>query len=505
MTEPAGDGGHTLVLAGHGSHTAPAASEPIHAHADRLRTAGGFDEVSVAFWQGDPHLRGALRRARGERVTVVPMLMAAGYFADTVFPRELGLTDDAALDVAKAVRYTAPVGTHPGITDVIVDRAVAATGEPDLGQGVGLAVVGHGTDRHAGSGVSTREHVAALRRADRFDEVRAFYLDQDPRVDALVTRMGSPRIVVVPLFVADGPHTTEDVPRAIGLPAEPSGPATLAGREVWYGRAVGTAPALSAVIRDLAESDDARYAEDRGSAGPTDAVAAARAFGRWVDAAREKRDGTRRWGQLAIAVEAGPRYSVRHRRDASTARDRLDRQSDVADLRDVIRFDDAGGFRPFSGAKTLPTGWVIDGHSHRELSRIVETVYPASIVDWYRETEGALDGTAYAPTAERQTGRFAGLASVPAGVRRATIAACCTDCSRRPVWTDQGGDGGPIPCREPCSFLLHAVATVDGVETSGPVDPAVPDGAVDRPGNRYRERSLRARDRGAPTPAGGEP
>lgn len=494
----------TLVLAGHGSHVSPASSDPLFAHADRLGDASAFEEVLVAVWQGEPHLRTALRRARADRVTVVPVMMAGGYFTDQVFPRELRLTGCEPVDVAKSVRYTDPVGSHPALADVIVRRAESALDATVSPGDVGLALVGHGTPRHEASGVSTRDHAQRLRDRDRFEEVRPYYLDQDPRVDGLTAQMATDDIVVVPLFVADGPHTREDIPRAIGLPTDPAGPTDIDGHRVWYTGAIGTDPTLATVIQDLAGSERVRKTV-RGSDERGDATPAIEVFGRWLEA----QPGGRRWGELLLAAgeeATGPsKYSVRHQRDAGIPASQLDSIETLPGLRETVRYDNQGRYRPFAGAKTLPSGWVRTVDSLQALFRTVDVVYPGSVVDWYREGTGDFDSLDFETVADRHTGRYDDLGSIPEADREATIAACCGDCSRRPVWTDGGGQESAIPCREPCSFLLAAMTTfhdLDTVRTAGADDS--PDGDLDAPGNRYRKRYRHARtDHLAPTPGDG--
>lgn len=500
-----------LVLVGHGSHTTPRSSDPITTHADRLRAADGFEEVRAAFWQGEPHLREVVRTVRSRAVTIVPVMMAKGYFTAEVFPRELRLTADQPLECAKLVRYTDPVGTHPALTQVIVSRAKAVTGDPAVGPGVGLALVGHGTDRHRASDATTRDHVSRLQAGNRFDEVRGFFLDEEPRIDGLTEQMSADDIVVVPLFVADGTHTLTDIPDRIGLPPEPDGPTVLRGHRIWYSKAVGTDPVLIDVIRDLAsETGDVIYAAGDGDGG-NDTKAATRAFGRWLDSAVEGGQGLRQWGELTITVEKtgsdATQYTVRHQQDADTPADGLANRSEVPALCETVRYDDAGRFRPFAGARTLPTGWVAEANNLPDLYRIVDAVYPASIVNWYRDRDGRLDVTRFEEAARRHTGRYGDLDAIPETVRDATVTACCGDCARQPSWTAvDEGNGSDIPCREPCSFLLAAMETfrnIDEEDQSVPTDPSVADGALDRRGNRYRQRYRRART-GEPVPIKGD-
>ncbi|WP_049925173.1 CbiX/SirB N-terminal domain-containing protein [Halopiger goleimassiliensis] len=297
-----------LVIAAHGSHLNPNASDPAYAHADTVRETGAFDEVREAFWKEEPHFREVIRTLESEEVFVVPLFISEGYFTERVIPRELrlegwdpdlwdsdGTSADSvtleATDVGKPIHYCGPVGTHDAMTDVIVGRAESVTGDPDVGEGFGLAVVGHGTERNENSAKAVEYHAERIRQRDRFDEVRALFMDEEPEVDDVTDYFGGearrasesssgrgPRdVVVVPLFVADGYHTQEDIPEDVGLTEDYrqgwSVPAEVDGHRIWYAGAVGTEALMADVILERAadagaDFDDAAT-EVRGNAAVT--------------------------------------------------------------------------------------------------------------------------------------------------------------------------------------------------------------------------------------------
>jgi len=263
-----------LVIAAHGSHLNDGASTPTFDHADAIRATGAFEEVREAFWKEEPSFREALRTVAAEEVYVVPLFVSEGYFTEQVIPRELRLegwdvedwdsedgvsaahaTYDAA-DVDKTVHYTGPAGTHDAMSDVIVRRAESVTGDPDVGEGVGLAVVGHGTNRNENSARAIEYHADRIRDSGRFDEVAALFMDEEPEVDDVTDFFESEDVVVVPLFVADGYHTQEDIPEDVGLTDDyregwPT-PAEVDGHRIWYAGAVGTEPLMADVVLERA-------------------------------------------------------------------------------------------------------------------------------------------------------------------------------------------------------------------------------------------------------------
>jgi len=262
-----------LVIVAHGSHLNPDSSAPTHDHADTVRAVGGFDEVAVGFWKEEPSLREVLRTVESEEVYVVPLFISEGYFTEEVIPRELrlggwdpadwesdGLSADSATyvaeDTGQTVHYCGPVGTHEAMTDVIVRRAESVTGDPDVGDGFGLAVVGHGTERNENSAKAIEYHADRVREMDRFDEVRALYMDEDPEVDDLTDFFDTDDVVLVPLFIADGYHTQEDIPEDVGLCEDHTEgwdvPELVDDTRVWYAGAVGTEPLMADVVLERA-------------------------------------------------------------------------------------------------------------------------------------------------------------------------------------------------------------------------------------------------------------
>ena len=265
--------GQALVIAAHGSHLNPGSSDPAFDHADRIRETGAFDEVREAFWKEEPSFREALRTVAPDTVYVVPLFISEGYFTEDVLPREFRLDGwDPALwesdgtgathatlaagDVEKTVHYCGPVGTHDAMSDVIVRRAESVTDDPDVGEGVGLAVVGHGTNRNENSAKAVEYHADRIRERGRFDEVRALFMDEEPEIDDVTEHFGSEDIVVVPLFIADGYHTEEDIPEDMGLTDDTDAgwatPATVEGHRIWYSGAVGTESLLADVLLERA-------------------------------------------------------------------------------------------------------------------------------------------------------------------------------------------------------------------------------------------------------------
>jgi sirohydrochlorin cobaltochelatase len=262
-----------LVIVAHGSHLNPDSSTPTHDHADTIRAVGAFDEVRTGFWKEEPSFREVLRTVDADEVYVVPLFVSEGYFTEQVIPRELRLdgwdpeawdsdgtsASDVTLtaeDTGQTIHYCGPVGTHDSMTDVIVRRAESVTGDPAVGEGFGIAVVGHGTKRNENSAKAIEYHADRIEAMGRFDEVQALFMDEDPEVDDVTDFFDSEDIVVVPLFIADGYHTQEDIPEDMGLTDDYrtgwDTPTDVDGHRIWYAGAVGTEPLMADVVLERA-------------------------------------------------------------------------------------------------------------------------------------------------------------------------------------------------------------------------------------------------------------
>src|SRR6056297_658171 len=245
-----------LVIAAHGSHLSAGSATPTFDHADTIRESGAFDEVRECFWKEEPSFREVLRTVESDEVYVVPLFISEGYFTEQVIPRELRLeewdvdqwdsdgtsathTTVTATDTDQTVHYCGPVGTHDAMSDVIVQRADSVTGDRSVDDGeFGLAVVGHGTERNENSAKAIEYHADRIREQGRFDEVEALFMDEDPEVDEVTDFFESKDVVVVPLFIADGYHTQEDIPEDMGLTDDYrkgwDTPAAVDGHRIWY-------------------------------------------------------------------------------------------------------------------------------------------------------------------------------------------------------------------------------------------------------------------------------
>ncbi len=242
------------MIVGHGSTVNADSSAPTLAHAAEIRRRGIFAEVASCFWKEEPSLRDALLLFQApsiREVYVVPNFISEGYFTQTVIPRELELTGrlTTRLD-GQLWKYCEPVGNHPSMTNLLLDRARAAA--PDVPEAeTSLLIVGHGTGLNDNSAVAAKREVEKIRALDRYGAVLNVYMEETPLVADWAKLTQTPHVVVVPFFISDGLHSDEDIPQLLGIEGTRSAaqnPHRLRGRSLYYTRAIGTEARFADII-----------------------------------------------------------------------------------------------------------------------------------------------------------------------------------------------------------------------------------------------------------------
>ena len=189
-------------------------------------------------------------------VTVVPVMTSAGYYADLVLPQELRRNWRFR---ELEVRQTAPVGTHPGIATLVRRRIAELIRAGGLSAGsYTLAIVGHGTRRHAASRNATNDLVERLGSHYPSNDVLAAFLDDDPPVETILVRARFRSIVVLPFLIGSGAHATRDIPRRLGMDVRENASwpitATSGGHSLICDRPIGADPGVVEIILDLADA-----------------------------------------------------------------------------------------------------------------------------------------------------------------------------------------------------------------------------------------------------------
>ncbi|MEZ5325119.1 MAG: CbiX/SirB N-terminal domain-containing protein [Verrucomicrobiales bacterium] len=268
-----------LVIIGHGSTLNPDSSDPTYQHADTIRSRGIFAEVACAFWKEEPSMREVLHMLDSEDVYVVPNFISEGYFTREVILRELQLDGPVTVRDGKTIRYCDPVGIHPSMTRLLLNRANEVAPDAPRSEST-LIVVGHGTTLNEQSTKAIKDQVKLIQQeVEGFAQVIDTYMEEPPLISDWHTLSTQPNVIVVPFFIADGLHSYQDIPVMLGLEKEPTeaasarsifrqNPNRLHGKSLYYSSAIGTEPMLADVILDQVAAFDALHGAPAGNSQP---------------------------------------------------------------------------------------------------------------------------------------------------------------------------------------------------------------------------------------------
>jgi len=78
-----------------------------------------------------------------------------------------------------------------------------------------LVLVGHGSSDGENEKVIQR-HAARIRQLGIFDSVCACFLYGTPDIKKTLQNIRCDRVFILPMFIAHGRHTKEDIPKALG-------------------------------------------------------------------------------------------------------------------------------------------------------------------------------------------------------------------------------------------------------------------------------------------------
>ena len=209
------------------------------------------------------------------------------------------------------------------------------------------------------------------------------------------------------------------------------------------------------------------------------------------DTAREAiaagRDFT--FGEVAVAFREG-RVELRGPRSGPDA---TDLAGTVEALREHVRTDDHGRYRPLSAARTLPGDWRVS--LPEELTEAaIDAIYPQALLHQRQAARGTLRVVTFDEVVARQRGRYRIAGELGDAGRERARDALCGQCVRTPVWAGETASGHGIPCPEPCSVMVAlcreaALWQREPPQPSSP-DPGVPFADFSTPGNEVREAYL---------------
>lgn len=251
-----------LLILGHGSTENPDSSQPTWDIADSIRSKNLFGSVHCAFWKEEPSFRQIFAAIDEDIIYVVPNFISEGYFTREVLPRELELQGHNTHINGKTLHYCDPVGIHSSMTDLLAKRALDLVKDHVSPEKVSLIIVGHGTNLNKKSTDAITDQVTRLKEGKYgFYEVVDAYMEEPPLITDWQSLIKAPHVIVVPFFIADGLHSFQDIPVMLGIEAEPTAaasqltvfadnPQIIAGKNLYYSRAIGTDPSMADVVLD---------------------------------------------------------------------------------------------------------------------------------------------------------------------------------------------------------------------------------------------------------------
>ena len=456
-----------LLLLGHGSTLNADSSAPTYQHAEEIRRRNVFAEVHVGFWKEEPNFRQALRQTCCRQVYVVPNFISSGYFTEQVIPRELGLTGPVTRVGDQEIFYCAPVGTDPSMTEALLrkaDQVVAESEEKitDPAKTACVFICGHGTSFNDNSTKIIYEQAEIIRAKKIYADCQAVLMEQSPFVKDWRTLTDCPDVIVVPFFISDGLHSFEDIPVLLGLTHNIKeqgfvNPHREAGRRLWYATAIGTEPSIADVILGQVKQFEAEKCGEV----PPKPLDIRRSTTREFEGVFDGKPGPWKIGQVLIRSEPAGGFELLHEEDHDVSRANLKTLSSLVEVRELIRLDADGNFRPLRAAPNLRRGWIMTCSDFSELWSILEYLYPAEIANWLLWKQNALPTTPWQETAERQTGRFRVVREIDdAEIKELVAGVCERGCLKRRLWAPVAQSVEAVPneipllCPEACNYLV---------------------------------------------------
>jgi sirohydrochlorin cobaltochelatase len=288
-------------------------------------------------------------------------------------------------------------------------------------------------------------------------------MEQQPFVKDWRALTACPDVIVVPFFISDGLHSFEDIPVLLGLTHNIreqgfTNPHRENNRRLWYATAIGTEAFMADVILNQVQQFQNEHFETN---------YLGNAMGQGFDIAVEliqlMQQSAAPWriGEIVIRPTPQNSYHVLHRDDLEKDPASLRILPTPEDLRELIRVDREGNFRPLRAAPSLRNGWILHAPTLYSLQLALDYLYPAMLANWTLWRQSALFPTPWRETAERQTGRFHIVREIDdTAVLELVAQHCQPGCLKQRLWppaaqpVDAPLNQVPLFCPEACNYLV---------------------------------------------------
>lgn len=212
-----------VLICAHGSSENPD-NDLAHTHADLIRRESNLPVYCCYHEKQEPSSKDILEIMVADGVTeviAVPMFFAPGFLANKMIPKELGL-ESGQLEgevtvngVNVLIHITSAFGNHP-MMKCVMKETLEMYHYPI--KDTAIILIGHGSKDPGNS--NTVEYNAAFVREMGYRVTCAYNEMQSPTVEeglefALKSKVS--HIVAIPMFVAPGNHTVNEIPVKLGL------------------------------------------------------------------------------------------------------------------------------------------------------------------------------------------------------------------------------------------------------------------------------------------------
>lgn len=445
MTNTPTNTDEAILLLGHGSLVDPSSAQMVYTHAARLRER--FERVGVAFWKEPPFLHEAILSLEATRLTILPLFLSRGYFTEQLIPKALNIeahhSPQRHAQTGRWLRYMPPLGDHPEALGAAISARVddALTHLPVAATRCGVLLAAHGTTKNKNSAKAALAALDQLKRLRPELRVAAGFIDQAPSIeasaDALASIPGCEALIVVPFFVSEGMHVLQDLPKLLG---------DLSQTHIHITEVLGESQVITQLLSDAARVPWPELeTKDAASAAPLALT-------------------PQRLGQALIQYEAGA-WTLRHIEDEHTPIASLQPRSTAQTLRELLRFNAQGSYRPHPYTLDLPTGWIAAANTEHEAKALLQAIYPMAWRYLELDRAGLLPIATAAQASERLSARFAPLKQ---RLNDHVEPRSCQRCALAPRWAGASASPEAPPCPQLCPIALEELLTTsDEALTSG--------------------------------------
>ncbi len=191
-------------------------------NAEKVRKATGIPTY-VGYLHLEPSIKDAIGRMADdgvEQIMAIPLFITPGGLLDVILRKDFGFDPGVTAGTVECsgrsigIRFLGTFGTHPKMADVlrgVCERNGATPSDTDV------MLIFHGS-RKEGRDENADICIGYLDSMG-FEAITAYNEFQHPTVEEAleVLRSKEKDILVIPMFVSPGSHTTEDIPPKLGL------------------------------------------------------------------------------------------------------------------------------------------------------------------------------------------------------------------------------------------------------------------------------------------------